>query len=249
MNKEKIVYVPKSWTIPYTKIDGKDESIVVYNNAEYAFTMDDGANIICTIDNVTTTSKDGVDFLNIHPKTIITPGIYTPVVEATEEDAFSVEHVVDISRVVAEYVRDIRSIKDIDNSCGDQVYTFAFNTERYPNNKYMISILDSEFVVLNIRNPRGSREDRTDVRKMFGHIISFKDGQIVFERYLTLSGCRSTRIQKYNVANLLGVYRYRLEVVTEEEAKNRAVERAKARADKFMKKDTEVSTDTSNTEV
>ena len=207
MPTEKLIYVPKNWSVSYVDETGNEHNNVALRaDAEYRIVAN-GVEKIVTIAGITLVE----DKTLIDAKIVLTDG-YMNVIGATAE-RIDLDTITSIERVRSRYVRANRSNKDISVDENSKIFTFAFDNEKYPS-KYRISIHANEFVALAVRDTRVN-----STRTYYGHIVDVDGNTIIFCRYISNNGVREIRPEfKVNVGDLLGIYRYELNFEKFEEA-------------------------------
>lgn len=208
---KKMIFVPCSWNVTFDTIDGIEKTVAVSPNEDYRVTVDGNVRYL-TFKGVTET-PEAHTVMNAQYELV--PG-YMSVIREINED-IDIDRITDIQRVHTKYTSVQRSAKDfIKEEDEDSSFTFLFDTKNY-SSKYRITILTDEFVSMVVRD--ASRP--TGTKTLFGHIVDVDDDDnIVFCRFISNKGVRDLRPHYVvKIEDLLGIYRYELEVEDYKEVK------------------------------
>ena len=202
---EKLVYVPRNWKVSYMDMVGNEhEDVALCANAEYRI-VEDGIPYNATVAGIRTEE----DKTYIVAKVLMYPG-FLNVMNKVEDRRFDIDKVTEITRVTTNYIKTTRSMRDRDRNSDRDIFTFAFDSEKYPS-QYRISVYAGEFVALALKDPTDSNKKS---RSIYGHIVDVdaEKSEIKFARYVSNRGVRD--VYEYTVAlsSLLGIYRYELEI-------------------------------------
>ena len=210
----KTINVPIVWKTTVKNENG--EYIDVSPNKEYKITNDLNDVIYVTISSVYT-EDNGKQY--IKPCYEIVPASFYPIVPYTGEP-IDMSTIASIEQIHAAFVQDDRQFKDMEINDDDDTFTFSFDRIK-DDRKYRITVLKGEFIGLAIRSK--SRDGSTTKRTLYGVIEDADNESITFTRYLTIDGSREVSENcKLSVSNLLGIFRYRLEIFPYDESrKNR----------------------------
>ena len=200
---KKTVYVPRSWEVSYTDANGVEQkNVVLRANCEYKIN-ENGTERTVTIAGVR--SEEGNAYLAV--KVELEAG-FMNVMKKIKDQRIWVKDIHDITPVRSTYVQTTRSLKNF--KIDGQAFTFAFDTKNY-NSKYRITIAKGEFVALAIKDPADPNKKS---RSIYGHIndVDTEAGVIEFTRYVANKGVRDVYTQIVQLSDLLGIYRYVLEI-------------------------------------
>ena len=203
MSTEKLVYVPRNWKVKIVDETGYEESITLRANEEYRI-VENGIPYVTTVSGIRTEG----DKVYILAKVMMHPGFMNVMEKATDR-RFCVDDITDIRRTTSTYVKTTRSNREKIVKEGANIFTFAFDSEKYPS-QYRISIYAGEFVCLALRNDNPNAPKR--VRSIYGHIIDVNGNQIKVARYVTSRGIRDVYEYTVDLSALLGIYRYELDI-------------------------------------
>lgn len=203
MSTEKLVYVPRNWKVKIVDETGYEESITLRANEEYRI-VENGIPYVTTVSGIRTEG----DKVYILAKVMMHPG-FMNVMEKVTDRRFCVDDITDIRRTTSTYVKTTRSNREKVVKEGANIFTFAFDSEKYPS-QYRISIYAGEFVCLALRNDNPNAPKR--VRSIYGHIIDVNGNQIKVARYVTSRGIRDVYEYTVDLSALLGIYRYELDI-------------------------------------
>lgn len=219
---EKLVYVPRNWKVTYVdEIGNEHADVALCANAEYRI-VEGGIPYNATVAGIRTEE----DKTYIIAKVMLYPG-FMNVMEKAENRRFDVNNVTEITRISTKYLKTSRSMRDREKKSTDEIFTFAFDSEKY--NQYRISVVAGEFVALALKDPTDPNKKS---RSIYGHVVDVdaRSGEVKFARYVSNRGVRDVYILTVDLATLLGIYRYELEITdyveepatetTEEAAKN-----------------------------
>lgn len=201
---KKVVYVPRNWKVSYVDAIGNEhENVELRANAEYKI-VEDGNEYIATLAGVRTEE----DKTFIFAKVILHAG-YLNVMEKAENHAFDLNKVTEITRISTTYLKANRSIRDQGELADNEMFTFVFDSDRYPN-QYRITIRTGEFVALAIKNAINPNTKSTSV---YGHIVDVDTnaGIVKIAEYVCNRGVRDVVEKTIDLATLLGIYRYELQ--------------------------------------
>ena len=203
MSTEKLVYVPRNWKVKYVDETGYEESIALKANAEYRI-VENGIPYNITIAGLRTED----DKVYILAKVMMYPG-FMNVMEKVTDRRFCVDDITEITPTTSTYVKTTRSNRDKIVKEDANIFTFAFDSEKYPS-QYRISVYAGEFVCLALRNDNPNAPKR--VRSIYGHIIDVdsESGKIKVSRYVTSRGIRDVYDYTVDISSLMGIYRYAL---------------------------------------
>lgn len=203
---KKMIFVPCSWNVTFDTIDGIEKTVTVSPNEDYRVTVDGNVRYL-TFKGVTETPAENPHTV-MNAQYELVPG-YMSVIREINED-IDIDRITDIQRVHTKYTSVQRSAKDfIKEEDEDSSFTFLFDTKNY-SSKYRITILADEFVSMVVRD--ASRP--TGTKTLFGHIVDVDDDDnIVFCRFISNKCVRDLRPHYVvKIEDLLGIYRYELEV-------------------------------------
>ena len=202
MSTEKLVYVPRNWKVNYVDETGHDKSIALKANAEYRI-VENGIPYNTTIAGIRTEENK----VYILAKVMMYPGFMNTMEKVTDR-RFCVDNITDIHPVTSTYVKSTRSNRDKVVKEDANIFTFAFDSEKY--SQYRISVYAGEFVCLAMRNDNPNAPKH--IRSVYGHIIDVNGDKIKVSRYVTSRGIRNVYDYTVDLASLLGIYRYELEI-------------------------------------
>ena len=201
---EKLVYVPRNWKVSYVDEKGNEhENVALRANGVYRI-VEDGIPYNATVSGI----RVEEDKTYIVAKVLMYPG-FMNVMEKVEDRRFDVNKVTEITRVAVNYNKTYRSMRD--KSSNNDIFTFAFDSDKYPNSQYRISVYAGEFVALAVKDPRDSNQKS---RSIYGHIVDVnpKTNEIKMSRYASNRGVRNVFDYTVKLESLLGIYRYELEI-------------------------------------
>ncbi len=204
MSTEKLVYVPRNWKVNYVDETGNDQSIALRANEEYHI-VENGIPYTTTVAGIR--EEEGKHY--ILAKVMMYPG-FMNVMEKVEDRRFDIDQVTEIYPTISKYVKTTRSNRDKRVKDDVNIFTFAFDSEKYPS-QYRISIYAGEFVCLALKD---SSDPNKKSRSIYGHIVDVdaENQQIKFSRYVTNRGVRDVYDYTVDLNTLLGIYRYELEI-------------------------------------
>ena len=212
MSNEKMVYVPRNWKVSYVDEFGNEHNDVeIRINSEYAIVSNGEMHYLTVAGIRVEAGENGEEKKFIIAKVLLYPGTMN-VIKKAEDVRIDLDTVTSISTVSSNYRRVTYSNRNKDNN-GENVYTFAFDTEKY-SSKYKISINAGEFVSLAVKD---INDPNKKSRSFYGHIISVDSDTIKFSRYVSNKGVRDVYTQNIPLASLLGVYRYALDFESEKQ--------------------------------
>ena len=214
-SNERVIRVPKGWTIEYCDMDAQTQTVRLTANKEYIFETNNGRerSQIVTIGDVTPVGKEGV--LAIIPNLVITPGFMNSV-QPYKGKAIKVPELTKIEEVQTGYKSDRRTKKTMIGFSG-KPDTFVFDK---PNGagEYRISIYTGELLAFSIKDDRPN--SKSNSRSIYGIYKGFdqKTNEVIIDRLLASNGVRQLRNNvRIALDTLYGMYRYTL-IVKEPEA-------------------------------
>ena len=202
---KKVVYVPRNWKVSYVDAIGNEhENVELRANAEYRI-VEDGVTYIATLAGVRT--EDDKTFLLA--KVMLHPG-FMKTMEKVENHRFDLNKVTEITRISTIYSKATRSIRDHGNIPDDELFTFVFDSEKYPT-QYRITIRAGEFVALALKDPVDPNKKCNSV---YGHIVDvdIKNNEVKIVEYVCNRGVRDVVEKTFDLSTLLGIYRYDLQI-------------------------------------
>lgn len=205
---ERVIRVPKGWTIDYCDMDAQTQQVRLTANKEYIIETNNGRerSPIITISDVTPAGKEGK--LIIVPNLMITPGFMNSV-QPYKGKAIKVAEITKIEEVQTGYKSDRRTKKTMIGFSG-KPDTFVFDK---PDGKgeYRISIYTGELLAFSIKDDRPN--SKTNRRSIYGIYKGFdqKTNEVIIDRLLASNGVRQLRNNvRIALDSLYGMYRYTL---------------------------------------
>ena len=214
---KKVVYVPRNWKVSYVDAVGNEhENVELRANAEYRI-VEDGVTYIATLAGVRT--EDDKTF--ILAKVMLHPG-FMKVMEKVENRRFDLNQVTEITRISTTYFKAARSIRDHGNVSDDELFTFVFDSDKYPS-QYRITICAGEFVALALKDPTDPNKKCNSV---YGHIVDVDthNNEVKIAEYVCNRGVRDVVEKTFALTTLLGIYRYELKIGEYVEKHNKPTE-------------------------
>ena len=207
MTSEKVIHISRGSEAFYFDEAGKKITVPIRSNREYAITMKNGEFFnasITAFDAEKEANEDSILTLGI----ILVPGYMNVMTEAN--CTIRMGDIAKIEMVHARLVKDTRSYKKgCDPRPETESFTFAFDNAKF-STPYRFRAYAGEFVSVAIYNP--------DVEKgrevVYGHIEGVDDvDNVIMTRYTIDRGVRAIDTPYiFPAKNLLGIYRFRLEI-------------------------------------
>lgn len=208
---EKIIRVPKGWTIKYNTPDGQEREATLTTNKEYRITLTNSAEAfpIITVKKVQKTPGGDEEII---PKLQLDLGFMDPIHQATCGN-IPVSQISNVEEVTTGYVSDRRSRKTMD-ALKKKPYTFAF--DKKDGGEYRMSVYPGEMVSLSVKDTRPNAKGKS--RSIYGAFKDFdeKTNELIITRYLAVSNVRQIA-EDYRVQldSLFAIFRYALAIKEE----------------------------------